>query len=514
MESCEICGELHPWRGTVVERCATSAKESLPELPPEMWAEIFNHLPAFPLLKMRQVCRRWRDIVDHSLALVSKLRVTFSDVHNPIDGSFEPKHLPRVPNAYLVSFVTEVGPWWASFGEGLTTLEFGSGSEIKSSVFLDILRHTPNLRVLDLPLVEFIDDFSTLPDFRLDKLEELRAHYIDVPEMFDVYRVLCGCGLKSLTVMWPDYHDCRSVEPLKAAHFVRGFQTTLAELHINGSDELLTEMVTFDRLKLRKLRLTYEELSNGWLLVNLCRKQPLLEYLAVDEGFKFNQESVVMLNQIGHLLPKLTYLSIKVAPFVDLTFLFNFANLHTLELYGDHENFSLVQFAFSGNDNPNLNTLHLDKIHFQKCVFQQFLNKLPNIRTISLRNCKFNAQSDLFEALVSLKHLNKLTLDIQETGCSSPATPLATLKHLRIRSCEMSRKLFASFLASCPHLRELWLNSRQAVHVEEVLAAISLQILPQLAVLTLLTRPMTKEAKYYVRYVCRALEKVEIGLEF
>uniref|UniRef100_A0A8D8CGK4 (northern house mosquito) hypothetical protein n=1 Tax=Culex pipiens TaxID=7175 RepID=A0A8D8CGK4_CULPI len=166
----------------IQKRRKTSPNSQLTELPqlaPELWEQIFLRVPPGHLLKLRQTCRYWRNIVDGSPALRDRLHVKF-----PHDGDqhYAPFLIPPVGwfrfEFASFSVLPYVGWWWPKVGESVTVLCLG-----RCEFPLELLRHTPNLKELLLFYVKLVE-FDN-PDFKLRKVKALKVEYVD-PDILKV----------------------------------------------------------------------------------------------------------------------------------------------------------------------------------------------------------------------------------------------------------------------------------------------------------------------------------------
>lgn len=225
-------------------------------LPPVMWTEIFSELSPRQLLQVRLVCRHWRDIVDGSGSLKDKLTVIFTKSVT-IEQDYQPVHLLPVHGAnFKSSKIASVGSWWPPFGNNLVEVSFSS-CKVSLPNLLEMLKHAPNLQILELL---YYDETCERPDpanFRLDKVEKLTLDGRNITQLSEVFLDVCR-NLKSLRLTWNFYgnhDDC--VKPLEMAKFVGNLRNTLEELYINSSDEIVTELLKLDGLKLKKVTLRW-----------------------------------------------------------------------------------------------------------------------------------------------------------------------------------------------------------------------------------------------------------------
>uniref|UniRef100_A0A1Q3EW38 F-box domain-containing protein n=1 Tax=Culex tarsalis TaxID=7177 RepID=A0A1Q3EW38_CULTA len=562
MESCDICGQLlenrindvpcsGPCGGTVHASCASASGVRLanadvgmfwfcdqcrrglrsltknkqavalgaaaadsPELPTEVWIEVFRNLSCNELLKMRQVCRRWRDIVTGCPALMGKLTVTFRK------RKVDPDYLLPVRKASFKA-INRIEPWWQSFGQNVVEIkiqrcDYEADVRIKFEHVLEILQQAPNLQRFELIGCTLIDKHSAGVDFRLEKLETLVLDNISNHEgRLKVFRELCP-NVKSLKFLWED--DETVVDSLEVAEFVQRAQNSLEELEVYCSKQFLAEMLKFERLKLKKLT-AHEPLEVEALveddrkLLELFRMHPTLEYLDIREIVTFNDSDGMMLNELGQLLQELKFLSI-CASHVDLSFLLPIVKLQTLNLFGEGKRFATIHSSASGERHSNLRELHLSRAHLPDIGLLSLNTALPNLRVLSLTGCKIGKWSAFLEALCDLALLQHLTLDISkvdETTRSffSPKA-LTSLKYLAYtKRNKTTNEMLIELVTMCPGLQELKLRNVELG--EAILGAIFLN-------LTQMTKFTTSgcDAKgvlaSYIRQNCCALEEL-VGME-
>ncbi|KAL1398627.1 hypothetical protein pipiens_008805 [Culex pipiens pipiens] len=165
----------------ILKRCKKSPISQLTELPhlaAELWEQIFLRVPRGHLLKLRQTCHYWRNIVDGSPALRDRLHVKFPRYVQYYDLSLIPPVGRFSFEFYSFSVFPDVGSWWPKVGGFVTVLCLG-----RCKFPLELLRHTPNLKHLQLFYVKLVE-FDN-PDFELHKVEELTVEYVD-PDILKV----------------------------------------------------------------------------------------------------------------------------------------------------------------------------------------------------------------------------------------------------------------------------------------------------------------------------------------
>ncbi|XP_038105609.1 uncharacterized protein LOC119765565 [Culex quinquefasciatus] len=488
----------------------------LPELPGEVWTEMFRDMSADQLLRMRLVCRRWRDIVTGSPALMAKLTVSFRG------RKFKPDYLLPVSKASLRSFEGIDGRWWESFGQGLVEIEIKSrqyedSPRIKLAGVLKMLKHTPNLRRLELGGCYLIDKHSVSADYCLEKVEKLVLDNIqNHAGRLKIFRKICP-NVKSLVITW--FEEDAVVDPVEVAKFVKGYRSGLEELEVNCLDQCLTELLKLDCLNLKKLSLTYntpeeKEFKDDRKLMKLLRMHPSLEYLDVQGMLTFNNRNGMMLNELGQLLPNLKFLSI-YASHVDPSFLHQIVKLQTFKMRGREKSLTSIRSStFTDESHPNLRELHLTNVHLND---EHVLDTLPNLRILSLKKCKLDNWRAFLTALSALPLLQNLKLDIYKVACKpTPHTlhpkALTNLRYFKFTSHNTATKdtaehMLVTLVTMVPNLWELHLK-----YIElgpEVLGAIFLN-------LTQLKRFVTSGCdtesvlSCHIRQQCCALEELNL----
>lgn len=251
----------------------------LPELPPETWTEIFAHLSAGQLLKMRHVCRRWRELATAAAVLRAKLAVTFPRTFPvDVDCAPYPALLPVGKLTFEQVPLVGVCSWWPAFGPGLVEFRI-RGCSLELPVLVGFLKHTPNVRVLELAYIKCTGEWRDTDGVDLGNLENL--FLVDFAKGLSIFG---NCNLKVLGFTW----ESVDVSTLEFVNFVGRFQDTLEELYFTASEDILVELMKLQRLKLKKLLLNSFAFENNQLIIDLCRQQPLLEWLDLTQILSFD----------------------------------------------------------------------------------------------------------------------------------------------------------------------------------------------------------------------------------
>uniref|UniRef100_A0A1Q3EWA0 F-box domain-containing protein n=1 Tax=Culex tarsalis TaxID=7177 RepID=A0A1Q3EWA0_CULTA len=559
MEHCEICDQSclpadntcvpcsGPCGGTVHARCATfsgltlttvdglfwfcdrcqrglrplakanaSSPVDLPELPTEMWIEVFQSLPAGMLAKVRLVCRRWRDIVAGCPTLLSKLTVSFR--WSTEDRKFKPDHLLPVAKASFIS-IKGIGSWWHSYGPGLTEIAIehfcmAPFHLIKLSDLLAMLKHTPNLKRFALIGCILTGKRSGRPDFHLNKLETLILEDIlELGKYLRIFRKLFAPSpVKSLKIAWSENAGhTAAAEPSEMAQIVEDSEATLEELNINCSYIFLFEMMFLRELRLKKVTLANEDYEDkSRLLMEWFEMLPGLEFVDVSDMLVFSEDNASMLNEIGQLLPRLKFLSIYVAH-VDVSFLCKIPNLQTFKLHGDEDTFKLIRSNECDEKLSNMRELHL----WQVKIPNTWLATLPNLRTLNLTSCSIDSWSDFLDALESLQCLETLTLVMTSANATEPSpgtrrrSALPRLRQFKYESYDKATDdAFGELLAMCSELRDLEL---ELVQLNDAILGAIFQHLRQLRKLIATGCGTSRAMESHIRQHCRSLEELKFG---
>ncbi|KAL1388302.1 hypothetical protein pipiens_012644 [Culex pipiens pipiens] len=305
--------------------------DSAPQIPPEVWTLIFEHLGSSDLSRARLTCRRWNQLIVGSPSLLGKfelklLEKTLHSEGDPIKDLLASSTI-RFSRVLLhgETFI-DAGTWWPRIGRNLQVMEMRN-RVIDIPDLLELLRGTPRLKVLKV-CSKYSAEEETIPqiDFALDSLEVLELE-TDCPA-----DLLC-----MLAQMCPRLKEFRlNVVPIvglepesvlrEVIDFIRAVRNSLESVSVSGTeDNLLEELLDVEGLRLKRVSLACcdreilsepgkEQLSVEELRVNICSDEvlcnigktlPNLKKLSC--GFFENQPTIV---QFLSFMPKLKCLQI------------------------------------------------------------------------------------------------------------------------------------------------------------------------------------------------------------
>ncbi|XP_039439166.2 uncharacterized protein LOC120420244 [Culex pipiens pallens] len=424
-------------------------EQTINDLPPEILETIFEYLPAAQLLRIRLVCRHWRDVVISDSKLMGKLILKFPQ-NITITKKYTPKHLPAAATKVCFESVKIVGipTWWSSFALNLTHLKI-QFSETSLPTLLEMLRSTPNLKRLKLFCVKLTKLADEPPNFTLNKLEKLYLNSICETKILRLFGPMCP-NLKDFYLFMraenPN-HDARCV-----IQFVQTVEKTLESLELYTTKNFLAELSTFKELKLKRLVYNWVEEPEEEL-VQFCRTQPLIEKLVTAQSCLSNSA----LTEIGRSLPNLKHLSSRFKPDCSkhATFINAMPNLEHLSLIN---NYSEVNFG--GCQSPNLKHLYLGYMRPTRNSLQQYLKACPNLNSLEMDRCTFTSWDEIFIPAGSLKFLQTLELGTLDLANVTDATfgKMTNLRRLRLIGFKMANPVMAALFRACDQLRLEELN--------------------------------------------------------
>uniref|UniRef100_A0A8D8BJC5 (northern house mosquito) hypothetical protein n=1 Tax=Culex pipiens TaxID=7175 RepID=A0A8D8BJC5_CULPI len=216
--------------------------------PPEVWAQIFQHLDVPALKQVRQTCSYLKATVDENSCFMGQVRLKLPET-TTLDRFFG-VDVPARSVLLRSSRVEAVELWWPRVGRWLYDLQL-ERCRMSVSTLVGMLRATPQLKRLTLKTVEFSTGVVG-EGFRLDKLEEL---VVDCPDESGVTLDLLpafgsGCPrLKSFTYLYPKHPE---VDQLKVVDFLKQVQGTIEEVKLFYSEfvmDAIAEMERMDNLK-------------------------------------------------------------------------------------------------------------------------------------------------------------------------------------------------------------------------------------------------------------------------
>uniref|UniRef100_A0A8D8GZ82 (northern house mosquito) hypothetical protein n=1 Tax=Culex pipiens TaxID=7175 RepID=A0A8D8GZ82_CULPI len=356
--------------------------------PPEIWEAIFRHLTGLQLLRMRLVCRRWRDIVTSCPPLMAQFRIVLENmdlVDEDGDHFDNDASIDRNFDASCVLPVTTVGfrdycihdaidSWWAWFGLKLTHITMFR-CQLELAVLFSMLRQSPALRSLNLCGTWLLEGAEL--NFRLDGVEEVSLEHVRYDGEGELINLLDVLG-----EIFPRLKRLR-VRAVKRPLNVGGLLRTVRALHGTLEGFELDEPGAVDVLRdLSMLRLRSVSIHVGpefvWhSMARFFRVQPLIEELIVYAKDMQNEE---VLCDIGRAVPKLRRLTVRDVPEISADFLNLMPNLECLKVVGSNLYAGTVAMGNSGN--PRLKELCIK--HCSITGFMKYLDRSPQIRSVVL----------------------------------------------------------------------------------------------------------------------------------
>ena len=157
--------------------------------PVNVLEEIFVKLSARQLLRIREICWRFKNIVENCATLrdkfhlefgenllynsgcrplpASHVRIAYVTIHRSSIAENSTTYFTNVPKDSFDTFFW----WWPKFGQTITELFIN-----RAKIPLDMLRYTPNVKHLDIYTLHDFEPFSA--DFTLDKIESFKFNVI------------------------------------------------------------------------------------------------------------------------------------------------------------------------------------------------------------------------------------------------------------------------------------------------------------------------------------------------
>ncbi|KAL9705711.1 hypothetical protein quinque_009229 [Culex quinquefasciatus] len=374
------------------------------DLPPEMWELIFRNLNAYWLRSARLTCSSWDQIIRGSSRLMAKFVLTLT-TYNFMEDRKMVRNLLATGGGYtrvkmdfeLIGIHKPRENWLKPLGTTLRTLtlEF-SGTEV---LLTGLLKELPNLKQLKL-IVESHRFRSVVPDFRLDKLDELSITD-PVPNILSFCRMVCP-QLKAFKL--PDYCGAKSKLKKEIVTLISSTSRTLKELTIRVSKKIVDNLVEIEDLRLARLSVH----GDADDVLRFVKQQPIIEDLEISRNIGFST-----LDEIISVLPKLKKLQVTIVN-RGIQKKFSFKKLLTIES---------LTIRIDGWFMP-IGANHL--LNLTDC-------NLTNLRTLSLCRCNLTSQflSDLQRTNVS-----ELTLESCSLPRLSDLTPIKSLNHVELNNNE------------------------------------------------------------------------------
>ncbi|XP_039449227.1 uncharacterized protein LOC120428294 [Culex pipiens pallens] len=374
------------------------------DLPPEMWELIFRNLNAYWLRSARLTCSSWDQIIRGSSRLMAKFVLTLS-TYNFMEDRKMVRNLLATGGGYtrakmdfeLIGIHKPRENWLKPLGTTLRTLtlEF-SGTEV---LLTGLLKELPNLKQLKL-IVESHRFRSVVPDFRLDKLDELSITD-PVPNILSFCRMVCP-QLKALKL--PGYCGAKSKLKKEIVAIISSTSRTLKELTIRVSKKIVDDLVEIEDLRLARLSVH----GDADDVLRFVKQQPILEDLVILERI-----GISTLDEIISVLPKLKKLQVTIVTRA-IQKTFSFKKLLTIE----NLTIRVEQWFMPIGANNLLNLTDCN---------------LTNLRTLSLCRCTLTGQ---FLSDLQRTHVSELTLEFCSLPRLSDLAPLKSLHHVELFSNE------------------------------------------------------------------------------
>lgn len=358
--------------------------------PPEIWEAIFHHLTGLQLLRMRLVCRRWRDIVTSCPPLMAQFKIVLEnmdlvdedgdhfDNDASIDRNFDASCLLPVTTVGFRDYCIydAIDSWWVWFGLKLTHITMFR-CQLELAVLFSMLRQSPALRSLNLCGTWLLEGAEL--NFRLDGVEEVSLEHVRYDgegeriNLLDVLGEICP-RLKRLRI--------RAIKrPLNVGGLMRTVRALAGTLEGFELDEPAAVDVLRDlsMLRLRSVSIHVGPEFVRHSMARFFRVQPLIEELVVYAKDLQNEQ---VLCDIGRAVPKLRRLTVRDVPGISADFLNLMPNLECLKVVGSNLYAGTVAMANSGN--PRLKELCIK--HCSITGFMKYLDRSPQIRSVVLGN--------------------------------------------------------------------------------------------------------------------------------
>uniref|UniRef100_A0A8D8F1I5 (northern house mosquito) hypothetical protein n=1 Tax=Culex pipiens TaxID=7175 RepID=A0A8D8F1I5_CULPI len=397
------------------------------QLPVEVCEEIFKNLNLQGVLSARRTCRRWRQIVDGSPALMS--RIHLKPPLSLMDRSCKPIcSIPARGVTLKDTTVLTIDSWWKSIGPELTFLRL-ENCVISTETLVALLRKTPNLKYLSYACDN--DVAETESDFTLDKLEQLEV-YSAQTQILDIFDRICP-RLKQ-------FRFGQSQNDRKLGEFLQKKKSSLEIVQLISVENILADVLQLKALTSLDV-----------------------------QADTFGNET---LEQIGAALPTLSNLRVTLQwqpSTLSPTFLNLMPELKSLTIFGQYRQNSPILAEFGNLEGlTKLKKLHLTQV--KPSNLKEFLQKSDHFCDLTLHYCHFNDWSEIFTLFASLQSLERLDFGKIRTPTADIIVSdfFRTLKYLKIAHCYLSLETLKSFTEHCENLMEVDFNFKYILDGEIV----------------------------------------------
>lgn len=217
--------------------------QDVPQLPNEICEQIFQHLNFHQLVKIRQTCTRWKDIVDGRPTLMERFHLKFPE-NSVMKRKFQHSDVVPARNVTFTKWqINSVSSWWTEVGVRLVYLNVDE-CKIGFKVLLKLLQEMPNLKRLDFKCSSNCNvNCSNVGQLRLDKVEHLSVDLNYECRLLEVF----GQIFPRLKCFEYKRFFCDKEKEL--FRFLDRFKDTLEEIHLPYANSVLHRIRGFKQLK-------------------------------------------------------------------------------------------------------------------------------------------------------------------------------------------------------------------------------------------------------------------------
>ncbi|EDS31947.1 predicted protein [Culex quinquefasciatus] len=211
---------------------------------PEIAEHIFRFLPARQVVELRSVCARWKELIDGSSRLMSRVWIKFPSGDKLVQD-YRLKFLPAGANSIAVGSneIGYVDSWWPSVGQKLAhfKVDYFGGNEHH---LIRMLQHSPGLKSFHLGSIRY-------------NLKEECTSYASLKEL---EQLTINSSNLTLSLICPRLKRVRSTATgAKFNQFIISVRDSVEDLTSKCTKDMLFSLVHMNRLK--RLDLSLHEMS-------------------------------------------------------------------------------------------------------------------------------------------------------------------------------------------------------------------------------------------------------------